>query len=94
MATDKPKLRQRCGQCGFVIRRVYPQNNPCRCGGEWVLFPKEYKLSPTQRLHISILGHCVRLGMRRSDWTYTAIAEVYGVDRKTVLQCMERHPQA
>lgn len=92
MATDKPKLRQRCVECGFTVRRVWPTSLVCSCGGSFVLAPREFKLSPTERLHISILGHLARLGMRRSDWNHSKIAEAYGVDRKTVLQCMARHP--
>lgn len=94
MATGKPKLRQRCVECGFTIRRVWPTTLVCSCGGTFALAPREWKLSPTERLHISILGHCVLLGMCRGDWSYTKVAEVYGVDRKTVLTCMERHPLA
>lgn len=44
-----------------------------------------YKLTPTQRLHISIITH---LGL----WPRYRIAEAYGVTSRTVQACTEKHP--
>jgi hypothetical protein len=55
-----------------------------------------YRLTETQRLHISILGHLCEDGRdqtRRSRrWSKTAVAKAYGVSTKTVLNCMARYP--
>lgn len=90
MASSKPKLMQQCKSCSFRVRRVWPTDLRCHCGGEFLLAPRQGILTPQQRWEIGVLAWCGSTGMQRGNWSHAAIARLYDVTPKTVSNCLER----